>query len=328
MMSIERSEIIAHIRTYLNNHKGINFPKIGKLTVIKQPARINSFNQRVLPPCEELHFAYNPQITTGGFPSFLASQTLISEDSAHKIFDDFANEIISSLTGIDSFVVKGIGIFSRKNGIIRFLPDEMAMQRSSYGLPEIKITPISKVSEVIHSENIITVAPSSTPVKPRISWLRTVWDVIATAAIFILLLIAFQSPDFKGLLLSELETPSEDKGQEVLKIEELKRYNQKPEKRLINGSIQEDYESLIPGNVKTAAPVASCALILGSFTKERNAVKMQQLILATEYELYTEEFHEFFRVGISVPCDKVNGSLFREVENITGVDPWLRIYID
>ncbi len=53
---------------------------------------------------------------------------------------------------------------------------------------------------------------------------------------------------------------------------------------------------------------------------------MQRLVLESGYELFTEQYQEFIRIGISVPCDDVNGKLFKSIEDKIGIDPWLRIY--
>ena len=148
------------------------------------------------------------------------------------------------------------------------------------------------------------------------------WNIFGTAAILTLLFIGLRSLylNQKGndqSITQELPQVENNENSEIP-------LNSNPESIFVNENLIN--ENLIPGIIKEEKPIASCALILGSFTKERNAVRMQQFVLDLGYELFTEQYGEFIRIGIEVPCDEIKGALFNEIERKVGVDPWLHIY--
>lgn len=183
----------------------------------------------------------------------------------------------------------------------------------AYGLPPLKLVPLSNMSSsntnrsIEGKENKVYF-----PVKSHED--RNFLLGSAFAALLLVLMIAVYH--------STTTTPSNP---QVLQNEYIdidnSRLNHSPESFLTNNEVNPE---LIPG-VKKEEEIASCALIVGSFSRRSNAIEMQQKVLAAGYQLYTEEFQDFYRVGVSMDCADIKGAAFLAVEAKLGIDPWLHI---
>ncbi|WP_235295650.1 SPOR domain-containing protein [Portibacter marinus] len=186
---------------------------------------------------------------------------------------------------------------------------------NSYGLPVLELKPISKA--VANTEAVTTIDRDTIGnVELRTNKHADRNFLIGTAcaaAIFLVMIFSYH-----------VFVMEQDKvvmsGETPINIDQ-KRLNHSPESVYVSDVYTPEY---IPGVTKEEE-VATCALIVGSFARQSNAIEMQQKVLSAGFELYTEEFQNFYRVGISYDCSDIKGASFLEVEKVIGVDPWLHI---
>ncbi len=311
-MSLGRSELVANIRNYFQHNKAISFDELGLVQLKTTSSQYNAATKVLSPPLTFCEFSEQGRQIPSDFIAFLSKKEDINILQAEVIWNKFIRSVKADLDIIGKAILPGLGIFRRVEGQTKFVIEEDLISKHFYGLPSLNVQPLiklpSKEKEKVHS------IPTIEAVKA--GWRKELWNAAAAAAIFALLFLAYRYT--QPAHSSTLELGVTDN----IEIDNA-RLNKNPQSVLVDS---EHKSELIPGLITSENEENKCALILGSFSSKSNAVALQDKILTTPYDLYTEEFHEFFRIGVSVECSEVNGALFREVEHLTGVDPWLRIY--
>lgn len=311
-MRIDRAIISANIRNYIEQNKAIHLPLIGNITLVNVPAGRSILGDISSPPQQVLQYRPAERIAVDDFIDFLSRESKFEKVLCESSFTSYCKSLVADLEILGKATVSDLGTFYEFGKKIRFTPATSMISKASYGLPIVNLKPL------------VSIVDQKRDVRDEIMQLQSekgfgkiFWNSVSVAAIFLLLLFAYQNlktVDFSLTKANPISTLEFDQN----------RLNKKPEKVLVEDAAQE----LIPGNVSKEPSSAACALILGSFSKESNAVALQERILSSEYQLYTEEFHEFFRIGVSFDCEEVKSSTFHRVEADFGIDPWLRIDID
>ncbi len=291
------SEFGANIRNYIDLNKAFEIEGLGRLMRNDLPTSIDGNGRCLTPPSQQLKFIYEPT----------------AKDQNAEVYKYEKAELAFELNTKGSCRIPGLGQFRKKKNRVVF--EEVRQQGSqNQGLPVLYLQPlVPDLKEV-----------PSTSIPSRISYRKEarkernfLFGTAAAAAVFLMMLFAYHS-----LYAEEVYGPSisESSIEQSVDIDNA-RLNHSPEAVLVGEDVKPEY---IPGKVEKKE-VASCALVVGSFSRQSNAVEMQQQVIAAGYELYTEEFHEFYRVGISVDCSEIQGSTFLEIKSTLGVDPWLHI---
>lgn len=313
VMSINRTELTTNIRNYIELNKALMIPYVGKVSLSRVSAKHYLANDLLDPPDRILFFTSSEEGIDDGFIQYQQKQTGKSMQVCKDEFLMFARSVNADLDILGRSKITGLGAFSRLNNSTKFLSEQGIVGRKSYGLPQIKVNPLS----LLETESTSTVKKVNVQTKlARRNYSRAIVNVAASAAMFLIFLVAFKYIDNLDFSKADLSTTN------AVEIDQ-PRLNQKPEMVLTSNEAEE----LIPGAIEKGSQSASCALILGSFSKKENAVSLQKEILLTDYQLYTEEFHEFYRIGILFDCEEISSSTFKNVEQDFGIDPWLRVSV-
>ena len=184
---------------------------------------------------------------------------------------------------------------------------------AGYGLPTLELKAIRSASEISKRTSGKSNERVHTNHHEPNNEKRFLFGTAAAAALFLLMIFSYH------LLIFEQSDFAID-SKSSIDIDKT-RLNHSPESMLVNNKLSPEY---IPG-IEKEEEVASCALIVGSFARKSNAVEMQQKVIGAGYELYTEEFQNFYRVGVALDCSEIKGESFTNVENAIGIDPWLKI---
>lgn len=306
MMNLELSQIGPNIRNYLELNKALEIDGVGHLTKTYTGHSLSSTNHLFLPG--EHTYTLNP--VTGAdshdFVMFLSDKLKVSEVAAGNLYKRFVGELIFNLEVKGKSRLSGLGYFYSHHGEYFFEQSANLSLDKNYALPVLQLKPINQPVEETVSNPVARKGSVANNDKGFLA------AVAAVAAIFILLMTFYDinSNREKRVNISSI-------GIDV----DHSRLNQDPAKLLVSEKLSPE---IIPGVIKEEK-VASCALIIGSFANKANALEMQQKVIEAGYEVFTEDFYGFYRVGVAYDCSDVRGASFREIEQTLGVDPWLRI---
>lgn len=305
MMSLETSKIGSNIRNYIELNKAIEIPRVGQLKRTFSSCSFSTASHLFLPGAPQYTLAPTTGKDTVDFVLFLSEKLEISIETAQNLFKKFIGELVFDLEVKGKARVEGLGNFSSASGKYVFTQNTPTFRDENYALPVLQLKPIKPVIvEALHTTPRKTTSTDN-------SDKRFLAAVAAIAAIFILFLTIYD-------LFYQV-----DRSQSLLGIEiDQSRLNQNPTRLLVSEEIR---PSVVPEVLPEEKQGPSCALIIGSFARESNANELEQKVIKAGYEVYTEDFHGFFRVGVAYDCSDIKGASFREVELALGVDPWLRI---
>jgi hypothetical protein len=310
MMSLERSKIGANIRNYIELNKALEIDGIGRLIKTSAEPSLSSNTHLFLPGNENYELVDSIGEESDQFINYLSEVNSFSLEYARQYYKKIVGELIFNLETKGKVNVGGLGNFYVLNGNYFLEQASISTNDHFYGLPTLQLKPLmlAKSEEVVKTSKI-SPAPAVSNNKER----NFLYKVAAIAAIFIILITMY---DIWG---SPVDTNNQLSSIEIDKA----RLNQNPAKLLVSEELSAE---LIPGIIKKEEEkTTSCALIIGSFARKSNAIELQQKVIEAGYELYTEEFHEFYRVGVAYDCSDVRGASFKEIEQTLGIDPWLRI---
>jgi len=311
-MSIDRSEIGANIRNYIELNKALQIDGVGCLIKSTSNCSMNDHSHFLFPGEENIVLHELSGLSNAEFINYLAESQEISLDLARKNFSQFCLDIANDINQFGKCKIFDLGQFYSKDGELKFVEISHRQTGEFYGLPALSLQPLAKAKILPQKSEVKTIEIKDLA-KDRTDR-NFLLKVAGIAAIFVIAMFTYHnynSPQVHELTGIEIDQS---------------RLNKDPEMVLVSEDLNEETSAeLIPGNIEKAEEVASCALIIGSFAKKSNAVDMQAKVLAAGFQLYTEEFHEFYRVGISIECSEIKGESFRQIEEALGVDPWLRI---
>jgi hypothetical protein len=307
MMNVELSQIGSNISNYLELNKALEIDGVGLLTKTYKSCSLSSSNHLFLPGEHTYSLKPPTGLDSHDFILFLSDKLNVSTAIAGNLYSRFVSELIFDLEIKGKSRIPGLGYFYSHHGIYTFERSASSSLDSNYALPVLQLKPLNQTVEKGVSKPAVRNVSSSNDDSGFLA------AVAAVAAIFILLVTFYDisSNRDKPISLSNI-------GIDV----DHSRLNQDPEKLLVSEKLSPE---LIPGVIEEEEKIASCALIIGSFARQSNALEMQQKVTEAGYALFTEDFHGFFRVGVSCECSDIKGASFREIEKTLGVDPWLRI---
>ncbi len=316
MKHINYQQFKANIRNYIELNKALTIAKLGRLEVLRQSSSFSPNGKSIIPPHHLFKIDQSIINVDTSFVSFMTDINGISYEENLISYKDFCNELVQEIESTGTAALENLGYFFKRENKLCFSQNFEIPYKSSFGLPSLTLQPLQdKANE---EDLIIQKSTNNKNIKESNSGRVIFWNVIGTAAVFLLLVLTHKliNGNFNSVELFSKENTSHIDPSKL---------NKKPETVLIDNP---SYNNFIPGisNNDYAPPKSSCALIVGSFSNKFLAADLQQKILNLDLELYTEEFHEFFRVGISVDCESIKGSTFLEIEKVLGIDPWLRIY--
>lgn len=272
------------------------------------PATLSADKSFVSPPYHTAHFS-DKSDGAGSFTSYVANRLCINSNEAQDQIKVYAQNVISKLLSSGVSQINDLGkLIKRDSGIIEFEADEY-FASSYYGLPEVKVKPISyyRSNEVAPAEAeyavsrpyVNTDASSplvSTPAKEESSF------GFFRAILGILVLLLFATLIYKKCS----NTTSIDLSKPIDKD------------IIVEEPIQVDQE-VNKGEGKLGVPqkpmpskVTECVIIVGAFESPRNALKMSDKISKLGYTPYQEYFDTMgvTRVGFKFSCEDEDLELF------------------
>lgn len=112
------------IGTYLLQNKSVSIPGLGTIYIERTPAQSDFVNRQILPPA--YHYRFDRYFDTPGkdFFTFLSARKNVHDFEAIKMFNEWALDLRTSISGIDQSVeLEGIGSLKRDNsGVVIFEP--------------------------------------------------------------------------------------------------------------------------------------------------------------------------------------------------------------
>ncbi|WP_235293184.1 SPOR domain-containing protein [Portibacter lacus] len=310
-MSIDRLELGPNIRNYIELNNSLDLVGIGRLVKRNKSTVLNKESNFILPSASALELESSHSTSDGNFINFLSNKMDIALEDAQVIYKKWCAELSFDLETKGKVALGGLGKFIKRGNQSTFEMEDAALAGNTFGLPALKLSRLTPVTPPVVAKIEEDLVVKSLRIKDK-SDRNFLLNTAAVAALFMLLVFSYHYywPSEKVNHLSHLKVDQE-------------RLNKDPEKLLVS---EKFIPELIPGIVEPEEHVASCALIIGSFSRKSNADEIQEKAITAGYEVFTEEYHEFYRVGISMPCNEIQGAAFREVEEAFGIDPWLLIH--
>ena len=147
MMKVNRPELVANIRNYLELNKAIDFVGIWSMEVTRASSFISGNNSHLLPP--EYIYTISPANSKLDF-KFIKHYSNVSGHMMNDClsnYQSFCKELAIALSGAGELTIDGLGNFYMLNKLVLFSPSMELMSKESYGLPVLNLVPIRSFQE-------------------------------------------------------------------------------------------------------------------------------------------------------------------------------------
>lgn len=160
-------QIANEIQELLFAHGRVALPSIGTFMSEYQAASIDHSAAEITPPQYRLHFDTALPIDDGLLLEHLCNKYAISRTEARKHIEDFMMNMRISLTEGERVNVPEIGRFySDFSHKIQFLPENTPFNPDTYGMPSVRLQPISRMQPNISNSNNHEITSSKTDITP------------------------------------------------------------------------------------------------------------------------------------------------------------------
>lgn len=294
-----KENISRHIIDLLKHHDCVVLPNFGGL--ILQPVGATLVNNQFAPPTKKIAFNENLKIDDGLLTgAVMSSNNLNYKDAKSEVFK-FSNSLAYQLKKDSQVVLDGVGKFHIANQLIKFQPfSTHILNKSSFGLPKIEVTPISRDLLEEKKQKLSSKRNTSIQKKTkRKSYKSPIALILVLLTIGVLSSLIFsnhtainkmhQNAGFIDLFFSS-DTPNLDLSKNVEEI---------VAKNIL---IQREYDgqdAIEYLKVSNDFTPKGFLIIVGSYASQTNAKRMENKLFNDGYDSYiipTE--NGFFRVGI------------------------------
>ncbi|MEM9837183.1 MAG: hypothetical protein AAF828_11810 [Bacteroidota bacterium] len=120
-----------------------SLPSLGTFQLAEQAAIVSPIEGRIQPPAKQVTFNANLKIDDGRLLQFLKKNYQISTEEAIRQIQQLEEDIVGQLAIGELVKLEGIGrVFRDHTGEIRFNPGQQNLDKATFGLPNVPITPI------------------------------------------------------------------------------------------------------------------------------------------------------------------------------------------
>jgi cell division septation protein DedD len=142
-------DIPAHIEKLLFLHDTLVIPGFGGFTATRTPASTDFVSGVVNPPAKTLAFSENLTVDDGLLVADIADAHGLSTSEAARSVEEFVEKMRALLDQREIVTLPGVGrLYKNYVQKIQFLPDATNFNASSYGLPPLQFSPITRSREV------------------------------------------------------------------------------------------------------------------------------------------------------------------------------------
>ncbi len=323
----------------------IDVPGLGKFELVKKSASFGEGRKTLKAPRREIRFDEEHDSEDLILQEAISRGESIDSEKATSFIRQFTSDVLSGLIENGDVEIAYLGLIKRKfDEKIQFVQNEGTVEKLNTWMPEVelpepqKIVAIpenlpSKAEIVAGNKNIGSTI--RTDIKEEISesvlvveknastawwkWLLPFVAVIAISAILFKMCAKEDKTVYETLNNEEVEALVEDTTALNLVEEE--------------GQIEEVVDIDFKSEDKTEQSIGSgsalskeqCIVIIGSYQNQRNVQSTTNQIVDKGYRIYKETHGAYTRVGLTVDCEDIEGTLANYLSEISrefGVNAW------
>lgn len=320
-MNVNINQIIV---SFLRRVGVVSLPGVGSFT-LKRDAAVFEDKRSIL-NASSYKLSYTESALLGDeLIQEIALKNNLSEQNAKDTLYSYINQLLHQLESKGEMYISNLGKIVNENDSRIFTQDENSIfSKINFGLPNIALTPIvrnreEKISliEKLREQNDNVIVPASIPIveeeKSNYNIFGSIKDWIIAVLLACLILCLFNS--YKSCNSNK----NLKNGTTTVLLDSSTSH-------FIDTNLEQNenviIDSLIADNVEPDLPI-KCIIITGSFTKSRNAIRMQDKIVSLGYDPYIARHNNFDRVGIIFNCKGVDlVSYINEIREEFNIESW------
>ena len=277
----------------------VSLPQIGTFTLRRYAASLSVNRSTISPPSYSIIYADIVK-DIEALVSEISLNEKISKNKAKQILLSYTDQLSKDLKKTNTAYIHQLGNLSKKGGKLVFDQEQNSLLSSiHYALPVVNLKPIERdveekitlIEKIQESRTEVKIPTRSEPIisyrkeSNKSSWFN--WkDWLIAALVTCLIICLYHTCSHKTQLPN-----SGNAFIDTLAVAGKINNNTTDTAKKINKIIASKE------NVQT-----TCIIITGSFKRSRNAVSMQDRIIALGYEPFMENNDGFNRVGIKFDC--------------------------
>jgi hypothetical protein len=317
-------DLTVHIADYINRFRSIALPGIGVFRKAHVPATVKDSGTNITPPNSVISF--DPGVVDDDhFAFFIAERETITREEAKELLELFAERKLHDLMKKGEAGIYPFGILKLDGDKTSFVAEDNRLINKYFGLEPITSVPIKYEDEVktvvaadnqeVSFDSLITVEE-----EPSTPWWRW-FMILALAALLVFSYLKCDTvKEVIGMneeVVEEVDTSEyvvlpgdENKEKAVTPIND----NADKTKEASAGKIihiddigDGAIDTLLADESLRFAPgteMVECVIILGAYSKQRNAIKMMADVENAGHNLYIGVKGDLTRVGLTFNCAK------------------------
>lgn len=319
MMQID---LTVHIADFINRFKSVSLPGIGTFSKVHVSAALSDEVSNLESPRTEIHFD-GDVVRDDLLAKFIAEREGIDQEKVDALLEAFSERKLHHLLATGKVSIYPLGNLVLKGDLTTFECIDNRLVNKYFGLQPITVTPVTydepsktasaAANQQVSFDSLITVEDEETS-----PWWR--WLVILALAAILVLTYLKCDPLRSALGVDDATPELEDTSQYVVLPgqeinESQKRVNNKSDikeasagQRLHIDDINDGaIDSLLADEELRFAPgteMVECIIVLGSYTKQRNAIKMMTDVENAGHKVYVGINGDLTRVGLTFNCAK------------------------
>lgn len=325
-------DLSRHIVDHLNRFGHVELPGLGRFDKIYSSAGFKQGVHNLSPPQIELAYQADLKLDDNGLANWISDREGIDIEKANAVVNFFVKQKKIHLESDDKVSIYPLGFLVDAGDHIQFESSDSPLINEYLNLKPIHLKPVEGTAEektVIASKSkedafahlYATEKKESNPI-----WR---WIGIILLALFLALFYKMCN-DRKAAQASEKTTSQNIEDNEDTQLETaltedssvasstISKSNSTEEgKKHIDNLKSEDIDTVLESEeIKSAGPkdLVECIIIVGSYTKQRNAIRMMQDVENNGHKLYVGVNGDYTRVGIKFNCQKED--LVEYIQNI------------
>lgn len=321
-------DLTVHIADYINRFKSIALPGIGIFKKHHVAATIEGSGTKITPPNTSISF--DPEVVEDDhFAFYVAEREGVTHDQAKELLELFAERKLHVLMESGEAGIYPLGTLKLQGDLTSFTAEDNKLINKYFGRQAITSQPIEYEDVVktavaadnqeVSFDSLITVEPESTT-----PWLR--WFMILLLAA-LLVLTYLKCDAVKGMIGMDNDTvePVDTSAYVVMpggKASDKTVSTDSPQPEEVTTTLSEAsagktihiddigdgaIDTLLADETLRFAPgteMVECIIILGSYSKQRNAIKMMADVENAGHNLYIGVKGNLTRVGLTFNCAK------------------------
>ena len=293
-----KNRIEAHIKDYLHRYGKINLSGLGQFIVHNQQAEIVLADSKITPPTSILHFFPNIELDDNAFAKYLSIVEGTNEVVTADELNTYVRHIKDSLSKTNKSQIAGIGTLYNDGDVIVFTPENEIFSDVHRHLKPYLIKPITGKFISEYDSPQLSYQPKDT--KP--AWYY--WIPFLLCLILSIFLICnlnkCRESNSNGGAISMVVDTTDANAVMNHSADSASNTSEAAPKDTMTG-LDTETDTNMQSSI-TNEKVNTCIVILGSYKESKNSLKMIQRVGELQFELYTEEYNGFTRVGFQFDC--------------------------